>query len=411
MTQFDLFDHVAAAYAGAASGRLSNDRLYTIAADRAGVSNDQMKATAPIGRAGKHRSPAKRAIRWHQQTLAALGLLRKVPNHRGVWELTEKGRGRMRVIKPDAAVLAFSTDLGVAIWSNCLRVFDRWPSEIFCAISSPPYPLRRARAYGNPDGAEYIDFICRSLEPVVRQLVVGGNVVLNVGDVFEAGSPAKSTYIERLVLALEARLGLSLMNRIVWQSNKPPGPIQWASLKRVQLNEGYEFLLWFSNDPANCIADNRRILEPHTSRHAKLLSDGGERKARISGDGAHRIKQGAYGSPTKGRIPRNVFHVANTCSSQREYKRKARELGLQAHGAPMPLPLARKLVRFLTDVGQLCVDMFGGSMTVPLACELEGRAWAATENVFDYVRGAAERFRDRPGFDLALACDIPEQGK
>ena len=43
MTQFDLFDHVAAAYAGAASGRLSNERLYTIAADRAGVSNDQMK--------------------------------------------------------------------------------------------------------------------------------------------------------------------------------------------------------------------------------------------------------------------------------------------------------------------------------------------------------------------------------
>ncbi|MCA3175349.1 MAG: site-specific DNA-methyltransferase, partial [Burkholderiales bacterium] len=47
----------------------------------------------------------------------------------------------------------------------------------------------------------------------------------------------------------------------------------------------------------------------------------------------------------------------------------AKDLGLTAHGAPMPLALARKLIRFLTDVGNLVVDPCAGSMTTPLAAE------------------------------------------
>jgi site-specific DNA-methyltransferase (cytosine-N4-specific) len=68
----------------------------------------------------------------------------------------------------------------------------------------------------------------------------------------------------------------------------------------------------------------------------------------------------------------------------------------------MPLALARKLVRFLTDVGQLVVDPFAGSMTTPLACELEDRPWVATEMVYDYVRGGAERFTEFPGYSCSL---------
>lgn len=41
-------------------------------------------------------------------------------------------------------------------------------------------------------------------------------------------------------------------------------------------------------------------------------------------------------------------------------------------------------------------------MTTPLACELEGRRWAATEMVFDYVRGGAERFVGFDGFERGI---------
>jgi DNA modification methylase len=249
----------------------------------------------------------------------------------------------------------------------------------------------------------YIDFICEILEPVVKNLVCGGNIALSVSqDIFEPGLPSRSMYLEKLTIALCERFGLHLMDRLVWESNKPPGPYQWASKQRMQLNVGYEFVLWFTNDPMRCIADNRRVLEPHSAAHQKLIGQGGEKRERVSGDGAYRIREGSYGNDTPGRIPRNVMHVGNVCHSQRQYKQRAKELGLAPHGATMPLALARKLVRFLSDVGQLVVDTCGGSMTTALACELESRAWASTELVFDYIRGGAERFRDMEGFELSI---------
>ena len=58
--------------------------------------------------------------------------------------------------------------------------------------------------------------------------------------------------------------------------------------------------------------------------------------------------------------------------------------------------------RLHADVGQLVVDPFAGSMTTPLACELEDRPWVATEMVYDYVRGGAERFTEFPGYSCSL---------
>jgi DNA modification methylase len=214
--------------------------------------------------------------------------------------------------------------------------------------------------------------------------------------------PAKSTYIEEVTLAFKERFGLHLMNRIIWQSNKPPSPAYWASVNRMQVNEGYELCLWFTNDPVNCIADNRRILEPHTERHKDFVAKGGVKVARSNGDGAHRQRVGAYATQTEGRIPRNIWQIGNRCDSQRAYKERARELGLLAHGATFPLELARKFILFMTEVGQLVVDPFFGSNTTGLAADQEGRPWVAMDLCYDYVRGSAERFRDAPGFELAL---------
>lgn len=404
MRQIDLFEHVAGAYAQPVSGRLSNAELYRMVAGRAGVAEEELNKRVPVGCSGVERSIAKRAIRWHQQTLRRLGLVEKVAGTRGVWELTASGREKLRKVREDVAVLGFSTDLGIAILGNSRHVFGRWEEPIFLCLTSPPYPIQRARAYGGPSESEYTDFITRILEPIVLNLAPGGNVAINVSnDVFQSGSPARSLYLEKLTIALCERLGLHLMDRLIWENpNKPPGPYQWASRKRMQLNVGYEPILWFCNSPHQCIADNRRVLEPHTPTHAKLIEHGGEQRSRINSDGAYRIREGAFSNPTAGRIPRNLLRVSGTCPSQQAYKRMARHLGLQAHGAPMPLALARKLVKFLSDVGQLVVDPCAGSMTTPFAAELENRLWAATDVVFDYVRGGAERFRERPGFELAL---------
>ena len=51
-------------------------------------------------------------------------------------------------------------------------------------------------------------------------------------------------------------------------------------------------------------------------------------------------------------------------------------------------------------MGQLVVDMFGGTLKTGLAAERLGRRWMVTENILDYIRPSAELFRQFPGFEI-----------
>ncbi|WP_310736194.1 hypothetical protein [Vibrio sp. SG41-7] len=138
-----------------------------------------------------------------------------------------------------------------------------------------------------------MDFITDSLEPIVENLVPGDSVVLNVSnDIFESKRPSRSTYLERMVLALNDRLGLSLMDRLPWiNTSKPPAPTQWACVNRMQLCSAWEPVYWFTNDPDRVRSDNRRVLVKYTEQHKKLLEQGGDSRIATYGDGAYRYKR------------------------------------------------------------------------------------------------------------------------
>jgi site-specific DNA-methyltransferase (cytosine-N4-specific) len=247
-----------------------------------------------------------------------------------------------------------------------------------------------------------VDFICRVLEPLVPKLAATGSLVLNLSnDVFHERSPARSTYLERVTIALEDRLGLHLMDRIIWQNrSKAPGPIQWASKARNQLNVCWEPCLWLAPDPLRCKADNRRVLMPHSERHLKLMADGGEKRQAVYGDGAYRIRPGSFAVQTEGRIPRNVIEYGHACSINREHRAVLQGLGLPTHGAGWPLSVPEFFIRFLTEPGDLVVDLFGGRCMTGLAAEMNGRRWLCVEQMLEYVRGGAELFRPFKGFWL-----------
>lgn len=400
--QLDLFKHVANAYGQSSSGVLDNDRLYQKVAEHAGISTDELNSRVPIGEDGQAHSLLKRQIRWHQQTIKHMGLIERVEGSRGLWRLTDAGEKKLRRAQPQVAMLAFSTDLGIAIWGSHARAFPHLDVPIVLGITSPPYPLRKPRAYGNPPESEYVDFICRALEPVVTNLAPGGSICINVSnDIFEQGSPARSLYLERMIIALHDRLGLKLMDRLVWHNpSKPPGPIQWASKQRVQLNVSWEPVLWFSNDPHLVKSDNRRVLEPHTERHLRLIAAGGERREASFADGAYKVRPSSYAAPTAGRIPRNVLTLGHNCPDHREYRKNAADLGLPSHGAAFPLSLPDFLIRFLSEPGDLVVDPFGGKLTTAKAAENLGRKWMTTEWILEYIRGAAERFSSCQGYRM-----------
>lgn len=397
--QFDLFAKVMEVYAS--GEEISNAQLYESVAERAGLDAAVLDKRVPIGQAGAMRSPLKRKIRWYQQTLRQMGVLSRVPGKRGQWKMSDQA-GDLTKATADIKLVAFSTELGVAIWGRCNDVFGQIDVPVVLSISSPPYPLRTARAYGNPTDAQYTDFICHSLEPIVRNLVDGGSIVLNVSnEIFESKSPARSLYLERMILALHDRLGLHLMDRIPWVNySKPPGPTWWACVNRVHLSAAYEPIYWFTNNPAQVRSDNRRVLEPHTDRHLKMVASGGANRTAVYGDGAYRIRPDSYRNATPGKIPRNVMEKGHACGDTRAYRRKAQELGLPVHGAMQPTSIADFFIRFLTAPGELVVDPFGGTLRTGLAAERLGRRWLVAEQMLQYVRGAAELFRGSAGFEL-----------
>ncbi|MDN8617174.1 site-specific DNA-methyltransferase [Variovorax ginsengisoli] len=264
--------------------------------------------------------------------------------------------------------------------------------------------MREARAYGNPSEAEYVDFICGALEPLLKNLIAGGCIALNVSnDIFLSRSPARSMYVERLTLALHDRLGLQLLERAIWHNPaKPPGPTYWASIKRQQLNVGYEPVLVFCNDPVRCVADNRRVLQPHSKRHAQLLAAGGEIRTATYGDGAYKLRPGSFGNVTAGKIPKNVISLSRVSREVEKTRKEAKALGLPTHGALMPVKLARLLVEFLTPPGGLVLDPFGGWLSTALACEEAGYRWMAFEMMAEYSAGGGMRLSDRPGFHASF---------
>jgi len=406
--QLDLFAPLVEAYVSV-DGAVANETVYDRLAQAQGKCRCDWERPAPVGKSGAMHSIERRKVRWFQQTLKGLGFIERVEGHRGQWRATDKLRAAshkadLTPASPRMVMLGFHTALGVSLWASAGDVFSKLSEPIHLCLTSPPYPLARARAYGNPCQQDYVDWVCRLLEPIIKNLVPGGSIALNVSnDIFLPGMPARSLYREELLLALCQRFGLYKMDEIIWHNpTKAPGPVQWASLRRYQLNVAWEPVYWLTNDPMRVLADNRRVLVPHTGQQLKLMARGGEKAPRKSGDGANRIGKGAFSNVTAGAIPRNLLPIPHRCPSQLALRKHLAAQGLPMHGATFPLALASFFVKYLTEEGQLVVDPCDGWGTTSLAAELNGRRWLATERILEYVRGKQMRFQNAEGFESCV---------
>lgn len=204
-TQLNLFQSVLESYQEHA-GRLTNDQLYRDVAARANIDLDALSERTPVGKSQQQHNLIKRQVRWYQQDMKRAGLLSRVEGERGIWELTEKAGKELHRIRTSVSVIGFSTELGLCIIGSCDEVFgkNKIDTPVTLILSSPPFPLAKPRNYGNVEQAQYVDWLCKCLEPVVSNLVEGGSLCLNISpDIFVTGTPSRSTYCERLLIALE----------------------------------------------------------------------------------------------------------------------------------------------------------------------------------------------------------------
>lgn len=203
----------------------------------------------------------------------------------------------------------------------------------------------------------------------------------------------RSLYNYRVLLDFCDRLGYELAEEFFWfNPAKLPSPIEWVNKRKIRAKDAVNTVWWFSRCPEPK-ADVTRVLTPYSGRMKTLLKDP-ERfyrpKERPSG---HDIAK-AFGKENGGAIPSNLLQIPNT-ESNSAYLRLCKMLGRDSHPARFPSALPRFFIKFLTDPGDVVVDIFSGSNTTGEAAELLGRRWLSMELDREYAALSAVRFMNR----------------
>src|SRR5437870_667091 len=290
---------------------------------------------------------------------------------------------RSRRLKP-----AYGTRLGRAYNGDALRLLPRLPAEsVSLVITSPPFALRRQKAYGNVTADEYIEWFWPFAQQIHRVLRPEGSFVLELGGAWNRGSGTRSLYQYELILRL-AKLFFLAQEFYWFNPSKLPTPAEWVTIRRTRVKDAVNMLWWLSKTETPQ-ADNRRVLRPYSRSMQRLLKDGYKAARRPSQHdiGPH------FRRDNGGAIPPNLLIIPNTRSND-EYLRDCRAAGLPIHPARFPPGVPEFFIRFLTEPRQLVLDPFAGSNVTGQVAEALERSWISIEIDADYVAGSRLRFPD-----------------
>jgi len=288
---------------------------------------------------------------------------------------------------------AYSTKLGKAFVGDSLEMLRSLEdNSVNLVVTSPPFALQRKKEYGNAEQHEYIEWLSEFAVLVRRKLTEDGSFVLDIGGAYQKGVPSRSLYNFRVPIHFCDDLGFFLAQDFYWfNPAKLPSPIEWVNKRKLRAKDSVNNVWWFSKTEWPK-ADTKNVLAPYSERMKKLLKDTEAfytPKMRPSG---HDIGK-SFATDNGGAIPSNLIQISNS-ESNGQYLRGCKALGIKGHPARFPAKLPEFFIRFLTDPGDLVVDIFGGSNTTGQVAEAEGRRWISCELSGEYVAAGAFRFLD-----------------
>lgn len=297
----------------------------------------------------------------------------------------------------------YQTPLGAAFLGDSLELLNQLPDQsINLVLTSPPFALQREKEYGNKGQGEYIEWLAQFAKIVYQKLKNDGSFVLDLGGAYEQGKPVRSLYNFRVPIHFCDEIGFFLAEDFYWYNpSKLPSPIEWVNKRKIRAKDAVNTVWWFSKSEFPK-SDVTKVLNEYSDRMKKLLEDPGkfyDPKKRPSG---HDIGKG-FSKDNGGAIPSNLLQIPNS-ESNSQYLRGCKALDLKAHPARFPSKLPEFFIRFLTEPGDLVVDIFAGSNTTGFVAEQECRHWLAFENQLQYLAASSLRFmsEDASENDLSL---------
>lgn len=105
----------------------------------------------------------------------------------------------------------------------------------------------------------------------------------------------------------------------------------------------------------------------------------------------HILNKSSWSKDNGGAIPPNMLQLSNS-ESNSQYLRYCKLFNIKGHPARFPMTLPEFFIKFLTDEGDLVVDIFGGSNTKGMTAEKLRRKWISFELSQEYVANSVFRF-------------------
>ena len=295
-----------------------------------------------------------------------------------------------RLVRKSAPL--YSTPYGAAYVTDSLDLMREIPSgAVKAVVTSPPYALHFKKEYGNVEKDGYVGWFLPFAREVKRVLAKDGSFVLNIGGSYNAGTPTRSLYHFKLLIALCEDVGFHLAQECFWYNPaKLPAPAEWVNVRRMRVKDSVEYVWWLSPSPWPA-ANNRNVLVAYSQDMIRLIAKGFRAKKRPSG---HNITS-KFRNHRGGAIPSNLIERGNN-ESNSDYIRECKRRGLRVHPARFPAALPEFFIKLLTKPGDLVLDPFAGSNITGRVAEDLGRPWLAMETEDQYLRTSALRF----GLDL-----------
>jgi len=285
----------------------------------------------------------------------------------------------------------YKTNLGKAFCGDSLELIPKLGDEsVDLIMTSPPFALLRKKEYGNKEQGEYVEWLAEFAKLAFSKLKTAGSLVVDLGGAYERGMPTRSLYNFRVLIHFCDVLGYHLAEEFYWHNpSKLPSPVEWVNKQKIRAKDSVNTIWWFSKTP-HPKADISKVLVPYSDRMKKLIENPEKyykAKKRPSG---HDISD-SFGNDNGGAIPSNLLQIPNS-ESNSQYMSFAKRMGLKTHPARFPIKLPEFFIHYLTNEGDLVLDIFAGSNATGEAAEKNRRRWLAFESDAQYLAASALRF-------------------
>jgi len=302
----------------------------------------------------------------------------------------------------------YETELGAAYLGDALEVTREIDDEsVNLIVTSPPFPLtfQKKKPYGSPRSDEFVSWFVPLSQEFRRVLRSDGSLVIDVGGVWNKGTPTRNLYQYRLLLMLCDEVGFHLAQDFYWYNPAAlPSPAEWVNVRRVRVKCAVDTIWWLAKTPWPK-ANNRNVLRAYSQDMRRLLERGYRVKTRPSG---HNITP-KFSQDHGGAIPPNLIELGNN-DSNGEYLKRCLAAGVPVHPARFPKGLPEFFIQFCTEPGDVVLDPFAGSNITGDASERLGRKWIAIELARDYLEGSKFRFDELPLLKFASRFKPPRSG-